>query len=182
MGPALLNKYGERVVMEVIQGKFWLQHVDFVTHEAGKTLDLVLGREGLILGTPDEGRLGFDDHNMIEVELIGPGRGEDNKELVPDWAKADMAGMREAIGAVDWEDKLNGKTGLEKWELVKQVIREETDKCVPKRMRRVGNKPLWMNQNILRLIRKKKRLWRAYTRPGGPIQGRGARDHDSFKA
>ncbi len=37
------------------------------------------------------------------------------------------------------------------------------EQCVPKKRRRIGNKPLWMNQNIMRTIRKKRRLWRTYT-------------------
>ena len=28
--------------------------------------------------------------------------------------------------------------------------------------RRVNNRPIWMKKNVLRVIRKKKRLWRAY--------------------
>ena len=44
------DKPGDRVVLEVIQGKFWTQFVDFATHEDGNILDLVLGREGLISG------------------------------------------------------------------------------------------------------------------------------------
>ena len=31
------------------------------------------------------------------------------------------------------------------------------------KLRRVGSKPSWMNKNILRLIRKKRRMWRFYT-------------------
>ena len=43
------------------------------------------------------------------------------------------------------------------------VIQRETERCIPKKMRRKGSKPIWMNKTILRLIRKKKRLWRAYS-------------------
>ena len=31
------------------------------------------------------------------------------------------------------------------------------------KMRRVSNKPLWMTRNIMRLLRRKRRLWRAYS-------------------
>ena len=30
-------------------------------------------------------------------------------------------------------------------------------------MRRKGSKPLWMKKKILRMIRKKRRLWRSYS-------------------
>ena len=53
----------------------------------------------------------------------------------------------------------------------------EVDKFVPKKMRRKGNKPLWMNKNILRMIRKKRRLWRSYS-----TEERSRRDFASFQA
>jgi hypothetical protein len=34
---------------------------------------------------------------------------------------------------------------------------------VPKKLRRVSSRPLWMTRNVMRLIRKKKRAWRWYT-------------------
>ena len=175
---------GERVVLEVIQGLFWTQHVDFATHEDGNILDLVLDSGGLVTGVWDEGRLGGADHSMLKIELAGPAREQDNKELVPDWTKADMEGMKASIMTINWEEKLKGKTGLERWEVVKDIIKEETDRCVPKKARRIGTKPIWMNRNILRLIRKKRRLWRAYTRPGGPLPGKegAGRDHRSYQA
>ena len=130
------------------------------------------------------GEAGEADHSMLKIELTGPAREVDNKELVPDWTKADIEGMKVSIMAINWEEKLQGKSALEQWETVKGIIQEETERCVPKKVRRVGTKPIWMNRNILKLIRKKRRLWRAYTRPGGPPPGRagGGRDHESFKA
>ena len=93
---------------------------------------------------------------MLEIEMQGPVAAEDNKELVPDRSKADMAKMKLSIAAINWTKKFDGKSGLERWEIIKSVIEEETDKCVPKKMRRVGSRPLWMNRNILQLIREKK--------------------------
>ena len=57
------------------------------------------------------------------------------------------------------------------------VLAREVDKFVPKKMRRKGNKPLWMNKNILRMIRKKRRLWRSYS-----TEERSRRDFASFQA
>ena len=39
--------------------------------------------------------------------------------------------------------------------------------------RRVNNRPIWMKKNVLRVIRKKKRLWRAYKE---------TREHREFEA
>ena len=48
------------------------------------------------------------------------------------------------------------------YETVERVTRE----CVPTKLRRTGNKPLWMTGNIMRMLRRKRRLWRAYTEEG----------------
>ena len=47
---------------------------------------------------------------------------------------------------------------------MKSKILDAEDKCVPKKRRRVGCRPLWMRQNVMRVIRKKKRLWATYKR------------------
>ena len=174
---------GEKVVLDVIQNKFWTQHVDFPTHEDGNILDIALGSPGLVAGVSDEGRLGTSDHNMFKLDIVGPALERDSVELVPDWAKADMEGLRTAILEINWVERLEGKTGLKAWDILKRVIQEETDRCVPLKRRRTSSRPLWMNKNILRLIRKKRRLWKAYTREEGPLPGRpGNRDSASFVA
>ena len=60
-------------------------------------------------------------------------------------------------------------------DIIYKVLDRETQKHVPMKLRRNGQKPIWMHRNILRLIRKKKRLWRWYTTDGG-------NDHASFQA
>ena len=124
---------GEKVVLDVIQNQFWVQHVDFPTYDDGNLLDVALGPPGLVAGVSDEGRLGTSDHNMFKVDIVGPALERDSVEMVPDWAKADMDGLRQAIAEIDWAERLEGKTGLESWELMKKVIQEETDICAPSR-------------------------------------------------
>jgi hypothetical protein len=60
-------------------------------------------------------------------------------------------------------------------EIVYRLLERETERFVPSKLRRVGQNPIWMNKNILRLIRKKKRLWRWYSTDGG-------KDYVSFNA
>lgn len=51
---------------------------------------------------------------------------------------------------------------LQSWDLVKTEILKAEDSYVPKKRRRVKCRPLWMQQNIIRTIRKKRRLWATY--------------------
>ena len=57
------------------------------------------------------------------------------------------------------------------------VLDREVERFVPKKKRRKGNKPLWMNKKILRMIRKKRRLWKSYS-----TEKRTKRDFASFQA
>ena len=57
------------------------------------------------------------------------------------------------------------------------VLDREVEKFVPKKKRRKGNKPLWMNKKILIMIRKKRRLWRSYS-----TEERTKKDFASFQA
>ena len=50
----------------------------------------------------------------------------------------------------------------ESWLKVKDILDRAQEECVPSKRRRAGNKPLWMNGNIMRVIRKKRRLWKSY--------------------
>ena len=167
---------GEKVVLDVIQSQFWTQHVEFATHCGGNILDLALSSSAeLVHSVSDMGQLGDGDHRMLEVEVAGPALDRDSTELVPDWTKADMEGIKQAFASMDWEDALKDKCGVEAWDFLKEMIEVETEKHVPKKRRRVGSRPIWMNKNILKLIRKKRRLWRWYARDGG-------KDHASFIA
>jgi hypothetical protein len=48
-------------------------------------------------------------------------------------------------------------------DILYSVIERETERCIPKKLRRTSSKPIWMNKNIMRLIRKKRRAWRNYS-------------------
>ena len=114
---------------------------------------------------------------MLEIGLAGPLKNNDSMEEVPDWSKADLGKLREAIQKVDWASEFENMSGTQSMEKFYSVLDGEVDKFVPKKMRRKGNKPLWMNKNILRMIRKKRRLWRSYS-----TEERSKRDFASFQA
>ena len=51
------------------------------------------------------------------------------------------------------------------------------NKCVPLKRRRKGMRPWWMTRKVMRLIRKKRRLWRFYT-----TDPRARKDFNQFEA
>ena len=66
--------------------------------------------------------------------------------------------MKLALKEVNWEQEFEGKSGVECLEVFYEVMRRETERCIPKKVRR-----RWMSGNIIRMIRKKRRLWQNYT-------------------
>ena len=148
--------------MTATEENMMTQLVEFATHTKGNTLDLVITNSPeLVDSLEEEGRLGRSDHVIMEMEIGVENRSEeeDGKEY-NDWKKADWNQIRRDIGREDWRRTMEGKTVNEAWELLKKKLEETTEKNVPKRRRRNRNRPPWLTQEILRGIRKKKRMWK----------------------
>ena len=146
------------------------------THIGANTLDLLTSSNpDMVVDVEKLGYLGTGDHMMLEASIVGPAEDDETIELVPDWPTADLEAMKVAIANIDWKSEFGERSGKECMEVIYQVLDRETKKHVPMKLRRSGHKPFWMNRNILRLIRKKKGLWRWFTTDGG-------KDYASFQA
>ena len=55
---------------------------------------------------------------MIEASLVGPGQVTETTELVPDWRKADLEKMKEAIGNVNWDAEFGESNGAECMDII----------------------------------------------------------------
>ena len=153
----------QQQVLHAVQDKFWTQHVDF-THKAGNLLDVGLSSNSdLVARVESLGYLASADHQMLKFTIIGPKRDIISTEQVPDWTKANYEAMEKEIEEIDWEAEFLGRSGPEQWVLFKERLKQTIDSNVPMKVRRKGNKPLWMKRNVLRLIRKKRRLWKHYS-------------------
>ena len=64
--------------------------------------------------------------------------------------------------SIDWNSELCDVDAQDGWTVFKNKLSKSMEECIPMKTRRADNKPLWMNQNIMRLIRKKRRLWNCY--------------------
>ena len=160
------------VFINSVSEKFLNQHVDFMTnftpHPDGSvtatSIDLVLTNEdNLIASVRPLDPLGASHHTMIHVELIVPSNSNNTIEMVPDYSKADFGQMREQLDQVVWEVELRDLDAEASWNLFKDKVTSTVDACIPKKKRRNNGKPLWMQQNTMRIIRKKRRLWKHYT-------------------
>ena len=149
-----------QVFLDAIEDSAMEQLVSFNTHIKGNLLDLVVTNiPERIMAVEEEGRLGKSDHVMI-LTSIAVGKGEPAPTAVrPDWAKADWNGMRKDLSELEWRTMMLNKNANEAWEIFKTKVDDLTEKYVPMRRRRNHNRPPWLSQNILRAIRRKKRMW-----------------------
>ena len=152
-------------LLQAANDNFYLQHVDFPTlTAAGTRPDLVFSSDAnLVHDVKSLSPLGKSDHSMLLVTIVGATRRAVTSELVPDWKKADMEGLRGELAGMNWEEKLDNLDCEGSWTLFKTTLDELQAKYVPLKKRRANNKPAWMNPNLLRTIRKKRRMWRVYT-------------------
>jgi hypothetical protein len=155
------------MVLDMMEDKFWHQLVREPTHRLGNTLDLCMTSSlELVAGVEVTAPLGTSDHSGLEVNIIGMAAEGSTKEEVPDWAKADMRGMKEKLWEVDWEEEFRELGGVGCMDKFYEVLGRVTRECVPTKLRRSSNRPLWMTDNVMRMLRKKRRLWRAYSGEG----------------
>ena len=71
-----------------------------------------------------------------------------------------MKSFEPKLADVDWHTELQNKVTLDTWKLIQDKIFSVVDSSIPEKRRRINNKLLWMNRNIMRTIRKKRRLWK----------------------
>ena len=65
-----------------------------------------------------------------------------------------------------WGEEFGQLGGVQCMDKFYEVLDRVTSECVPTKLRRTGNRPLWMKSNIMRMLWRKRRLWRAYTGEG----------------
>ena len=107
-------------MVETFADKFWTQHVRGSTHTGGNTLDLLTSSNpDMVVDVVKMGYLGSGDHMILETSIAGPAKQEQSTESVPDWQKADLEGMKQAIADIDWNEEFGERNGKECMEIVR---------------------------------------------------------------
>ena len=160
-GTSTSNTEGQ-AFLEAVQDNFLIQHIDFPTQTSGNILDLALTTsENMVLKVSEEGKLGNSDHSVIVVN-ISMDVSNKSDQRIPDFAKADFDRMRYNLQKIDWVNQLKNSDVENNWIRLRQILEEEEKKNIPLKRRRNKNKPIWMNGNILGLVRQKRIQWKKY--------------------
>ena len=148
-----------RKLLEVANDNMLEQLVKFPTHLKGNILDLVLTNVPERVHEVEEvGRLGASDHVAI-LTKVGTGVKKEKNVVKYLWGKADWAEMEADLERENWQelDSLDAEVA---WKKLKEKLNSMVEDHVPKKRRRNHDRPGWLNQEIVREIRRKKKQWR----------------------
>jgi len=154
-------------LLEAAHDRMMEQLVEFPTQVKGNTLDLVITSiPERIEEVCEAGRLGKSDHTVI-VTKVSIGVSLEEEKPQPDWRRANWDAMRADMNTGDWLMRLKRSGAAGAWDILRSKVERLIEDHVPVRRKRNSNRPAWMTQEILRAIRKKKRIWK--TIRGGPV-------------
>ncbi len=158
----------EEELLEAMDVANLVQLIKEPTHVKGNTLDLTITncQERIqTISVDKENRI--SDHFVLKIEFTNTAyKPPLTEDKIRDWKKADLHQMTEYFRDINWHDKFKNKNACQSWEVFRNVVQQIEDKCVPMTKCRKNNQPMWMNQNLLRIIRKKRRLYKSLEKRG----------------
>ena len=147
-------------LVEALQDSFMEQMVDFPTHIKGNCLDLLITNiPGKVKEVLDMGRLGKSDHVIIQISVTMAEQRQSGTVESRNWKKADWKNIKDGLRNSDWPRTDDTHTAQEAWTKLRCKLDELVEKFIPKCTFR-PRKTEWMSGEILREVRRKRRLWK----------------------
>ena len=160
-------KKSEMIFIDAVVSANMTQLVEEETHAKGNILDIVLTNVPTQIESVNVDKsIDLSDHFPLEVTINLCMDIPSSVEEVPDFKKANYTPMKEMFEAVDWHNLIATKSATESWVTFRDTFKNITRQCIPTKVRRQKSQPMWMNKNVLRIIRKKQRLWDNYRANG----------------
>ena len=142
-----------------------IQYVEEPTHISGNLLDLIISNEAnMVQGERMEGRLVTSDHKLIEADIRLETRISQATVSTRDYTRGDYVEMRRRMECINWDLELES-LGIEETRcLSKRKLTEMTEALVPLRKKRRSGAPPWMDGEIRKAIKEKKKAWNKWKR------------------
>ena len=109
-----------------------------------------------------EGRIGKSDHEMISFTIKTDNRQTTKQKWYRNYRKANFVEMRSQLASINWNERLCGKNVDETWISIRGELERLTNVCVPNSQIKTQNDPKWMDRDIKKCIREKKKAWTRY--------------------
>ena len=161
-GGGAADAQGRELYNTVLQESL-AQLILFPTHDKGNVLDLLItNMANNIISVYDDGKLGKSDHCILMTEIAIQKVRSRGPKKATNWTKADFPGIKSYLASIDWNTLMENKAAEEAWEMLKETINSATEKFVPKSTVKKDTEPKWINRELIKLIRQKKRAWRIF--------------------
>ena len=147
--------------LDLVSDCFLSQHVLFPTR-GNNCLDLVLSSDAnLVSNVVNRGKIASCDHDLISFDIHVFTHISTSSRLVPDFIKANFEGMKLSL-SIDWHSILSALSPDDAWLVFRDKVNEVVKTFVPFRKCRNSRRPVWLTRDVLRAIRKKRKLWRQF--------------------
>ena len=124
------------------------------------------------------GNLSNSDHCAILLEINMEPEFNPSNQMVFDFSKADFEGMEVALSNTDWPELFQNKDADQCWMTFRETVQSISSHFIPQVPRRKKNKPPWMTKTVVRMHRKKQRLWRTYNTTRSEESFTAYKDHE----
>ena len=111
-----------------------------------------------------EGRLASSDHEMIEASLLLDIKVDRSSKFYRNYAKGDYDEMRRRASSIQWDLELENLGVEDSWCFIKSRLEEMTEALVPMTKKKGARSPPWMDGEVKRAIREKKKAWKEWKR------------------
>ena len=158
----------EFAFLESTRDSFLMQMVQEPTrfrvgHEPS-ILDLIwTNDESLVDDLSHKAPLGASDHCVLEWSLNRQANDRTSTTIKKLYDKGDYERMKTILN-IDWQKELDGLEINECWNKVKLKVKEAEAACIPTKKVQTNKrtKPIWMDNNTLRKVKKKHKAWNTY--------------------
>ena len=96
---------------------------------------------------------------ILQFDLEVSAGKEEVKQAIKNWKRADWREIREGLAVTTWPTTNDRTTAEEAWKLLRDKLEQLVDQHVPSSTFR-PRKSEWMTGDILRELRRKRRLWK----------------------
>ena len=157
-----------KIFLSTVQDNFYSQYVDFQTHNSGSTLDLVLtSEENMVFDIENEGPVGASDHSAFYCKLNATPELTKMSEAKLNWKNADKENLQKVFTETDWDSSFELLNTEQSWDLFTGIFNAAVEQYVPKHAKNSNSRqPPWMNKDLLKDVRKKRRKWKVYKKYG----------------
>ena len=156
-----------RAFFETLEDGHMSQHVEEATHTGGNLLDLIISSDSnVVRSVRMEGRLATSDHELIEADLQLDVRSKRGPEYVRNYNKGDYVEMRRRMDIIQWARELENLGVEESWSFIKLKVMDLTEALIPMKRKRSARAPLWMDSEVRKAIREKKKAWNKWKSTG----------------